>query len=202
VLDLQVVLFLARGEWLLVRGDAQSARNTVTELLQEMGDRYDVLYTPALLSFAVRVEAEVAEGAKAGGQSNVVAEAARRAGDLLARLRGLAAGAATASESLALFEAHLATAAAELAGLQEGADAEAWSRAAARWLELGHRPSFAYARLMEAKALLRLRGAVPAVSDLLRQAYVAADAMGARPLLERAEACAAAAGISASPAPA
>jgi hypothetical protein len=195
VLDLQVALCLARGEWLLASGDAQSARNAVTALLHEMGDRYDVLYTPALLSFAVRVEAEVADGARADDQANVVADAARRGGELLAQLRGLAGGAAASSGSLAVFEAHLETAAAELVSLEQGADAEAWSRAAIRWLELDHRPSFAYSRLMEAKAILRARGAVPAVSDLLRQVYAAADAMGARPLRDRADACAAAAGV-------
>jgi hypothetical protein len=195
LLDLRVVLCLGRGEWLLAQGEVQSSRSTAAELLQEMGERYDLLYTPALLSFAVRVEAEVAAQARASDQDGLAAEAATRAGQLLAQLRGLAGRTAAFGGSLAVYEAHVATAVAEIASVEQEADAKAWARAATRWLEVDHRPSFAYARLMEAAAILRVRGAVPAVSDILGQVHAAADAMGARPLRERAEACAAGAGI-------
>lgn len=195
LLDLQVVLCLSRGEWLLARGEMELARDAIARLLQEMGDRYDVLYTPALLSFAVRVEAEVAERARASDRVEAIADTHRRADDALAQLRGLTERVGASRESLPPLEAHLVTAVAEISRLEGEADAEAWSVAAARWQELNQLPSLAYARLIEAEAILRLNGATAAVSDALRQVYSAADAMGAQPVRYRAEACAAAAGI-------
>jgi tetratricopeptide (TPR) repeat protein len=182
-LSLQVAFSAAMAELELWRSQPRAARRAITELLGSMGDRADVLYTPALLSVGLRVEAELPEADRDHAEA------------LIARMRAVASRMRDPDSSLRIVGAHDATAGAEQSRLHGSGSAEQWALAATRWLELDQTANFAYARVMEAKARLGSGAADPEAAAVLRVAHGAAGAVGAQLIRERAEAVAAQAGI-------
>jgi tetratricopeptide (TPR) repeat protein len=182
-LSLQVAFCAAMAELELWRGQPQAAREAIAQLLDAMGERADLLYTPALLSVGVRVEASLSEPAGA------------RAEALIARMRHAGSRRSEPDSALRVLQAQLVTAEAELSQLLGGGTADRWATAAAAWLELDQTPNFAYARVREGEARLASGGAPGQAVEALRVAHSAAKALGAEVIRARAEAVAAEAGI-------
>jgi DNA-binding CsgD family transcriptional regulator/tetratricopeptide (TPR) repeat protein len=143
----------ARVETELLRGDPAEARRLVEEAL-EAGDHAQLAFVARLHALGARAGAELAERARASGDEQAAAEAARRAQALAERIdRRLDPGAwdgAPPPEAVA----YGAACAAEVARAVGSSDAAQWARLAEVWSGLRLRLEEAYARLREAECLL------------------------------------------------
>ncbi len=164
----------ARAELALAEGDAQAARTYVAGALDEVQDPF---YTPPLYALGLRAEAELAERSRALRRTPETAHAERL----------LAALAALGDRGPPGARAQHALARAERTRVAGHPEPEAWRLAAEAFDE----PYLAaYARLHEAEARLLAGGPRAEAARVLAACHAAAEALGARPLREAAEALA------------
>jgi DNA-binding CsgD family transcriptional regulator/tetratricopeptide (TPR) repeat protein len=157
------------------QGRHAEARAAVQRGLTET--RSDDLVLLAVLAWhGLRAEAE----AQAARDVPVDPDAVRRL-DAVIRRVGAAAGGAPRPVR-AVIDAYLLLCAAEGDRLRESNDPEPWARAAAAWDKRHHPYPAAYARLRQAEASFAGRVRRGAARTALRQAYLTARAMGAKPL--------------------
>jgi DNA-binding CsgD family transcriptional regulator len=150
----------------------------------------DLVLLGVLAWHGLRAEAE----AHAGREVPVDTTAVRLLRTVVDRV---ARGAGTAARPVReVIHGYLDLCAAELSRLDDRPDPEPWARAAAVWDRRNHPYPAAYARLRQAEALLGRRTRRAAAITVLRQAYVTARAMGARPLAGEITAVAARARVS------
>jgi DNA-binding CsgD family transcriptional regulator len=172
-----------RGAWAtlaLTEGDATAARDHVAAALEVA---QDALYTPPLLSLAVRVEADLCERARAARSDHDRgrADALLAALDALLTVEGWAPPHALAHRALAQAEGSRAA----------GAHAvEPWASAVDAFERLAEPHPAAYARLRQAEAALVSAHDRALAGRLLVQAWATAVALRAAPLRDEIEALA------------
>jgi DNA-binding CsgD family transcriptional regulator/tetratricopeptide (TPR) repeat protein len=171
-------LAAARAVLALAEGDPVAAGVHVAGAL---GGVEDPFYTGPLYSLGLRVEAELAERERARRRE----PDPTRADALLAGLEGLVEGAAP-PDALA----HLALASAERARVAGSPAPERWAAAAAAFDALGEPYPAACARLHEAEATLLANGVRASAARALSAARATAEALGAAPLRDAADALA------------
>jgi DNA-binding CsgD family transcriptional regulator len=169
-------LAAARATLALAEDDHAAARAQIASTLAGV---QDPLYTPPLYSLALRIEARAAERAPQTVDTSL-------ADSHLAALDRLLADRAAAPPGAL---AHRALAAAEHARAHGAASVPLWEAAATAFEALAEPYPIAYARLRAAAAGLAAGDRQGALLTLT-SAHAAATALGARPLLEAAEALA------------
>jgi DNA-binding CsgD family transcriptional regulator/tetratricopeptide (TPR) repeat protein len=171
-----VLLEIRRGELYRAR---ERARDGVERAVATPGD---VMYTAELHWLAVRVEAELAELARASRDQESVGECgqlAEEAFQSLDRLVGQVPGEGPPPEAVAF----LALAGAELSRVRAERDPEPWSAAARTFGTIGLDYPAAYADFRAAEALALAGAGHTQIAGPLRTAYAAALEIGARPFL-------------------
>jgi DNA-binding CsgD family transcriptional regulator len=184
--------FVARGlVELAVRegrhGDARAAVDQALQAVEPLDPEDDQgpLEFSGIHALGLRVEADLAEVARAARSAAGVEEARRRAEPLLAALRAMIRPAAAAG--IAWTACHAAQGEAEWTRLAGRSDPGRWREAAERWerLELPYRA--AYARFRQAEALLATGAPRAEVEPVLGAAHRATVALGAGPLRREIE---------------
>jgi DNA-binding CsgD family transcriptional regulator/tetratricopeptide (TPR) repeat protein len=174
-------VFAALAERALWLGDLDAARRDIDEGLRLTEGSEDPFNHPVLYALGARVEADVAEVARARGDhpSAAAARAAatRRLG-LLDALLQRRAQVAPPAEALA----HRAACAAEVQRAANDPGHSAWADTAARWEALGQPYPAAYARWREAESRLARRGDRSGAADALRDGGRLTAGLGAGPL--------------------
>ena len=169
-----------KAELAVLRGQPATVRPMVDEGLGELGERDQwagqIIRTHY---WTIRAEADVAARARRLGHSDDVQAAAESAADHMKQLRTLIDGIPQGHWERHDADAWIALAEAELARLDEGDDAAAWSTAADAWAAV-HRvePLEGYARWRAGSALLARRGAdarAKAKGNLIRALEIAAS---------------------------
>ncbi len=161
-------------------GDIEAVRRTVAEARERMaGEDEYAFYARELYLPALRAEANAAERARAGRDSDAEREASEHARELGDHMRALAAR-GTQPQVVA----DVARADAEQARAHGRPGAELWLQAAELNDAVGNRVDAAYCRLRQAEALLE-SGAD--AGDVLRAAHSDAVECGAVPLRETCE---------------
>jgi DNA-binding CsgD family transcriptional regulator len=138
-----------------------------------------------IYTLGLRVEAGLAEVARAARSAAGVQEARRRAEPLLAALRAMTRPGTADCIGWVAWDA--AQGEAEWSRLEGRSDPARWREAAEQWerLELPYRA--AYARFRQAEALLAARAPRAGVEPVLRAAHRATVALGAGPLRREIE---------------
>jgi tetratricopeptide (TPR) repeat protein len=144
----------------------------------------DAFYRVQLCAHGLRAQAELAALARASGDDDAVRGRLGQARRLLAAARRAAAEAAPVTPNAAGWRA---LAEAEYERAQGRARPDAWSKVAAAWERLERPPLAAYCRWRQAEALAAAGAARADAAVPLRDAYVVAARIGARPLLEELE---------------
>ena len=154
-----------------------------------------------MLAAGMRAEADLARLARARQDDADVTISSARGADLLARMRALAADAATfvpiARPKVATWLAHCE---AEFTRLQAAPDPDRWVAAAAGWAMVQAPDMRGYALMREAEATLALRRDRPRAAQALDEAHGIAIRLGAVPLRRATERLAGRAGIALEPA--
>ena len=166
----------------LSAGRAAAARDLVLRRLTRSEGQEYPFYTARLHWVGVRVEAELAEGARARFDQPGEREAQSRAADLAERIAGQVAETRSGSSApeVLLYEALCN---AELTRAARAPEPTAWDAPIAHADALGIPAAGAYARWRQAEAALALGQRHAAVEPLRAAAATAAD-LGARPLLD------------------
>jgi DNA-binding CsgD family transcriptional regulator len=137
-----------------------------------------LIYTAELYWLAARIEADVAERARASRhESDGAEEAAAAAVDTLAGAIGRTPGDSAPPAALA----YELLARAELARARATRDPHAWRTAGASFTSLGHAYHAAYAQMRTSEALALAAAPTREVAGPLRSAYAAAVELGVRP---------------------
>jgi DNA-binding CsgD family transcriptional regulator/tetratricopeptide (TPR) repeat protein len=162
----------------LWKGELQRARALAHEGLERAaGAEGELIYTAALYWLAVRIEADLAERARALGDESQIARARKAATEALAQLdatiRGVR-GDGAPPESLAF----QALASAELTRLEAVHDPDPWRVAADRFEGLGEFSRVAYADFRAAEALAVSGAPRARVAERLRAAHSIAASFG------------------------
>ncbi len=174
----------------LQRGELDRARERLSDGLSRMeGEEGQLIYNAELYWLAARVEADVAEFARAHGDVDAVQRALESSAVAVGefdRVISRSRGDRAPPEALAF----RALAEAELGRLRGVRDPGPWRVAAERFRELSEALRAAYAdlRAAEALALSGARGAE--IAKPLQAAFAVATELGARPLREEVEALA------------
>ena len=166
----------------LARSDLQRARERAREGLERAGlNEGQSLFTAELYWLAVRVEADLAEQARTGEDSDAVGQCERIAVAALDKfkLRLSEAGGDRPPESIAI----LALAEAELTRLRAKRDPEPWTRAADGFRAIGAQYPAAYAELRAAEALALSGARVAEIAVPLSSAHATAVDVGSPPFL-------------------
>jgi DNA-binding NarL/FixJ family response regulator len=167
-------ILLASALW---RGDSEEASSMVEQAVDTLGDSELVHVTAPLFTLGVRVQADLAERARALGRDDEVEAAATRARALLELIEAtpLPTG---------LPEQQHATARAELSRLLDERDPEPWLALAAQWQEVFRPHRRAYAQWRAAEAIVRSGGSSEEAAALLGSAAETARTLRAKPLLD------------------
>ena len=172
-------LVLAEAELSLARKDFDLARCAVVKFATDLPDTTAPRLLLEVCVIGLRIQAELAEMRQIG------ADAAAPALSLYRRLLERS-GEPETPENRAL----QATATAELDRAGGTNDVARWQRAARLWQAIEHPRELAYCRLRLAEALLAAGGQGRFAADTLRDCWAASRDLGARPLVEAAEAVA------------
>jgi predicted ATPase/DNA-binding CsgD family transcriptional regulator len=175
----------------LWRNDLAEARQATEDALEVLAGTEDLPILSNTLSLGARVQAELAERARAGrdtaGADAAVARLADYRDELAAAMASFDLPAGPDLEA----RGHLALIEAEATRAGDASDAAAW-RLAVSLLDEWRTPyPAAYARFRMAEALLAERSRRAEAVTELQAAHAAAVSLGARPLRERIEALAA-----------
>jgi DNA-binding CsgD family transcriptional regulator/DNA-binding transcriptional regulator YdaS (Cro superfamily) len=162
------------------------AASVVSECLQRVGDSEYVFFTARVHELGTRACAEIA--AQAPGDAALCEEQTARAQKLLERLDGVIARLTGVIPPMV--RASRTVAAGECSRIGRAGDGALWADARRQWEACGNPYQAAYARLREAEALLAPGGNRADAATSLREAHAVADALGARPLLQRLQALA------------
>ena len=130
------------------------------------------------LSLAMRVEADIAQAARAAGTDLDTEHAAR--------ITAIAEAAATLADDLPALQGYIALTAAEAERASANPVLEAWSTAADAWRAAGELPRLAYCLFRLADAQLLTGERTAAASSLIEAAEIAAD-LRAKSLLDEIE---------------
>jgi len=167
----------------LWRGESQAARERIADGFEKVGTGGEnLLHIPPLHSIAARVEADLAELARARRDPAGTARAADAAAAHHARLGSLLSShdsTATPPEA----SAHLASAAAEATRAARRPDPESWERAASLWRAHHNLYPVAYATYRQAEALVLSRAPRAEARAALAAAIELSSKLGAAPLL-------------------
>jgi DNA-binding CsgD family transcriptional regulator/tetratricopeptide (TPR) repeat protein len=167
-------------------GRPEAAAAALAECLDVVGEAEWLFSTARLYELSARAHADVAARAPADDRLRSREAAAVEA--LRERLDARIAAVTGTTPPLVL--ASRATLTAERSRIDALPDAEAWDEAARLWEALGNRYLAAYARWRKAEAHLARSGDRRSIESLMREASAAAQALGARPLLEELQALA------------
>jgi DNA-binding CsgD family transcriptional regulator/tetratricopeptide (TPR) repeat protein len=161
-------------------GDARAALDPALKTVERLDSEFSGIY-----ALVLRVEADLAEVARAARSAAGVEEARRRAEPLLEALRAMTRPGA--ADGIAWVAWDAAQGAAEWSRLEGRSDPARWREAAEPWerLELPYRA--AYARFRQAEALLGAAAPRAGVEPVLRAAHRATVALGAGPLRREIE---------------
>ena len=188
-------LAVTRLELAIWRGELDDARVAADQAQATLEQTQDASALAALLSRALRVEAEIAERARAVRDDAAHAEAVRRAGELLGRLQALDDDALpTGFRNLVRLGIRFGEA--EATRVDGRSDPDAWERAAAA---ADLRPNVydaAYARYRQGEAMLAGRGSRDEAARVLSAARASLLDLRARPLLDSVDRLAARARLS------
>jgi DNA-binding NarL/FixJ family response regulator len=185
--DLDLIEFVSGvysgyAELELWRGRPEAARARIAEGFAKLGTGTNLLHIPMLHSIGARVEADLAELARARRDSAGVTKAADAAKAHHARLGELleADGASTTPPEA---NAHLASCAAELTRALRAPDAGRWQTAGSLWREHNNMYNVAYATYRQAEALVVGRAQRSTAQAALDAAAALCEQLGAEPLL-------------------
>jgi DNA-binding CsgD family transcriptional regulator/tetratricopeptide (TPR) repeat protein len=161
-------------------GDARAALDQALKAVERLDPEFSGIY-----ALGLRVEADLAEVARAARSAADIEEARRRAKALLEALRAMTRPGA--ADGIAWVAWDAAQGAAEWSRLEGRSDPARWREAAEQWerLELPYRA--AYARFRQAEALLAAGAPRAEVEPVLRAAHRATVALGAGPLRREIE---------------
>jgi hypothetical protein len=134
-----------------------------------------------MLSLGLRVEADVAERARARGRPAELEAAQAAALSLERSWHELGAALSPDRTPSPEVGAHAASARAEQTRLDGGSDPDRWATAQAAWDAIGMPHPGAYTRWRRAEALLGVRGAREQVAALLAEAHATCLRLGAEP---------------------
>ncbi|MGW0505592.1 helix-turn-helix transcriptional regulator [Micromonospora sp. NPDC003241] len=171
-----IPLLTLRAGLAMWQGRHDVARHAVQRGLTETRSD-DLVILAVLVWHGLRAEAE----AHASRTVAVDQSAVRRLREIADRVAGRSVPAARPVRDVV--DGYLALCAAEVSRLDDS-DPELWGRAAAEWDRRNHPYPAAYARLRQAEALLARRRRTATAGRLLRQAYQAAQGLGAVPFTE------------------
>ncbi|MFI7079069.1 helix-turn-helix transcriptional regulator [Micromonospora sp. NPDC049903] len=171
-----IPLLTLRAGLAMWQGRHDVARHAVQRGLTETRSD-DLVILAVLVWHGLRAEAE----AHASRTVAVDQSAVRRLREIADRVAGRSVPAARPVRDVV--DGYLALCAAEVSRLDDS-DPDLWGRAAAEWDRRNHPYPAAYARLRQAEALLARRRRTATAGRLLRQAYQAAQGLGAVPFTE------------------
>jgi DNA-binding CsgD family transcriptional regulator len=181
----------ARADIALWRGAFEDARRAIRRGLELFEASQDVRWVGELTVRGLRVEAELAEVARAERSRDAVDDARARGKELLERIEHVVRRAKDARSIFAReSDAPAMLARAEWSRLEGSSEPELWSAAGTAWLEVNQPYQGAYACYREAEALLARRAPRGAVLPVLSAARDIAVRLGAAPLLGEIEALA------------
>ena len=171
----------------IYRGELERAQECLADGLRRVArSEGDLIYNAELFWLAVRLAADLAQGASPPGQATA-AEQAREAATLAIaefdRVIGLARGDRAPPEGLAF----RALAEAELARLRGEHDPELWREAGELFGRLAERLRVAYTRFREAEAVAARGADADEFRARVREAHETAMATGARPFQAQVE---------------
>jgi DNA-binding CsgD family transcriptional regulator len=182
--DLGAQLALARGDLRDGRRLADAGLAALWRL--DLGDT--TIFGCYLLLTALRVEAELADRARARGATSDLDEATEHGRAIIDEARSILGSIVTRYPELRLRPAAvLALCEAELSRLQGASDAGLWSAAAAAGEDADQLHLRPYALYRQAEAMLAGKADRAEVAAVLREAHSAVVAMGARPLQHEIE---------------
>jgi ATP/maltotriose-dependent transcriptional regulator MalT len=183
-------LATARMELASWTGDLAAGRAAADDAIALLAGIEDPLTLARVLAAAVRIEADIADRARAARDKAGAGEARKRADDILGRLETLS-GDELGPALRAMVAIPRALAIAEASRAAGASDPAAWT-VAARAASTRPAPyQVAYARFREAEALLATRADRQLVAHTLSEARRIADGLDARPLRDAVEAMAA-----------
>ncbi|WP_431729328.1 helix-turn-helix transcriptional regulator [Verrucosispora sp. TAA-831] len=171
-----IPLLTLRAGLAMWQGRHDVARHAVQRGLTETRSD-DLVILAVLVWHGLRAEAEAHASRTVAVDQNAV----RRLREIADRVAGRSVPAARPVRDVV--DGYLALCAAEVSRLDDS-DPELWARAAAEWDRRNHPYPAAYARLRQAEALLARRRRTATAGRLLRQAYQAAQGLGAVPFTE------------------
>ena len=182
-------LAAAAAELAIWEGRLSDARKAVSDGLSLLADTDEVLAIPALCALGLRIEADANLMARGRDARVDTDRSVRNGARLIAQARSV--GAAVRKDELAASaRAEISLCDAELGRLEGASNAEAWALIASAWDALAMPYPAAYARFREAEALLTRRASRGGAVGRLLSAREAAEALGARPLLDSIDALA------------
>ncbi|MDQ6614564.1 MAG: LuxR C-terminal-related transcriptional regulator, partial [Actinomycetota bacterium] len=173
-------------------GRPENARDAITRgIIASVNGSDDVWLLAPLIWHGLRVEAEIADRARARRDDEALENATTMAAGLWAQVQSLAEESQDAAPSIRhAIDAYLRLCQGELARAEGRPDPEVWADAAQRWVELQQPYPSAYARWREAEALLAHRSRSSRAGDALREAHRVAVRLGALPFRREVEALA------------
>ncbi len=188
--DVHAYLLQATAEAALADGRPADALRAVEAALAEFAGSDEVLLVAPLLVVGLTAAANLADHGRAFRDPDVVAAAQSAAGGLVDQARTLGAGSPMAAAPTPSVAAAVATVEAERTRLDGRSDSAAWLAAAEAWERIPMPFPAAQARARAAEAILLARGPREEAARLLREAHLAAAALGAEPLRTAIEAVA------------
>ena len=188
--DVQAYLLQATAEAALAAARPADALRAVEAALAEFAGSDEVLLVAPLLVLGLTAAADLADHGRAFRDPPAVAAAQAAAEGLVDQARSLAASGPTGATPTPSVTAAVATVEAERTRLDGRSDAAAWLTAAEAWDLVPMPFAAAQARARAAEAILLARGPRDEAARLLREAHVAASALGAVPLQTAIEAVA------------
>ena len=174
----------ARASLELWAGRPEAASSVVSECLERVGETEYVFFTARVHELGTRACAEIAARDPGNARTSEQQKAAAR--KLLERLDRTIARLDDMTPPLV--RASRAAAAAECSRIGHAGEPASWAEARRQWEACSNPYQAAYARCQEAEARLASGGTRADAETLVREAYTTAEALGARPLLERLQA--------------
>ena len=188
--DVHAYLLQATAEAALADGRPADALRAVEGALAQFAGSDEILLVAPLLVLGLTAAANLADNGRAFRDPEAVGAAQAAAVVLVDQARALVADGPKDATPTPSVSAAVATVEAERTRLEGRSDAAAWLAAAEAWDRVAMPFAAAQARARGAEAILLARGPRDEAARLLREAHVAASALGAVPLQSAIEAVA------------